>query len=655
MRSAQGKGLRVLLAIGLLLLLAVALRQLSKAEQPIIGKAGSNAQVQLTVAAMCADTVDNDGDGRRDYPLDCGCENAQDNTEDTLCSATCGNGVVDTSEQCDDRNRAGGDGCAANCMLENMCGNNAIERPNDYGVIEQCDSYQQDQFTCANLGVLLGSACQSRCTAYCTPQCTASITITGASCGDGVLDACELCDGSRTRSGITCANFGFTGCQITLTSCTASCTPDLTVCAACPPTCGNGLIEGGERCDGAALNGWSCRTFGFSGGTLACTTQCQFSTSACTGNATNTSNATCGNSIINTGEQCDGTNLGGSTCQSLNYRQGTLRCGTNCRFDASQCSGLGVTACSDGQDNDRDGRADYPADCGCSNAQDTSEDTACGTTGGGSGGGGGNTSGGNRSSGRNASGTTASPMPEIKPPVQPDSVQRVQPPPPAPAPPSSGPGGGDIASAKAPALAQPFGFTFNWPSLALLIAAALFTALKLMRTRIVDNSMLLALMAQQQVQQYRKLFVHPNDHKMLGGAYQNVRSLNKPLRLQDRILKEQLLQRYELPEQFTELVLMAKRAPNPTLLTDRLLPQEVHTLLRKINFSNPIARAALPQLRPSPEFQNVRAQFALRALRGMSYPRIAEELAQDGVPKLMIQAAYEEHTHTFAQWLRRLL
>ncbi|MFC1687552.1 hypothetical protein ACFL0L_03160 [Patescibacteria group bacterium] len=51
----------------------------------------------------------------------------------------------------------------------------------------------------------------------------------------------------------------------------------------CAPVCGDGEIEAGEECDGANLNGQSCVTQGFAGGTLACdSTSCVFDTSLCT-------------------------------------------------------------------------------------------------------------------------------------------------------------------------------------------------------------------------------------------------------------------------------------------------------------------------------------------------------------------------------------
>jgi hypothetical protein len=53
--------------------------------------------------------------------------------------------------------------------------------------------------------------------------------------------------------------------------------------------CGNNLLEGGEVCDGTDLGGQTCVGLGFTGGTLACNGTCSaFDTSACTSDPTPT-------------------------------------------------------------------------------------------------------------------------------------------------------------------------------------------------------------------------------------------------------------------------------------------------------------------------------------------------------------------------------
>jgi parallel beta-helix repeat protein len=46
----------------------------------------------------------------------------------------------------------------------------------------------------------------------------------------------------------------------------------------------------------------------------------------------------CGNDVIDSGEQCDGTNLQGQTCYSLGYSFGQLACFGNCSYDTSGCT-----------------------------------------------------------------------------------------------------------------------------------------------------------------------------------------------------------------------------------------------------------------------------------------------------------------------------
>jgi len=45
--------------------------------------------------------------------------------------------------------------------------------------------------------------------------------------------------------------------------------------------CGDGIVGDGEQCDVGNLNGKTCVTEGFAGGTLACGTGCKFDTSGC--------------------------------------------------------------------------------------------------------------------------------------------------------------------------------------------------------------------------------------------------------------------------------------------------------------------------------------------------------------------------------------
>ena len=65
--------------------------------------------------------------------------------------------------------------------------------------------------------------------------------------------------------------------------------------------------QGDEECDGSNVGTATCETLGFGGGTLSCTS-CSFNTSLCT------AAQTCGNDKAEGTEQCDGTDYRGLTC-----------------------------------------------------------------------------------------------------------------------------------------------------------------------------------------------------------------------------------------------------------------------------------------------------------------------------------------------------
>ena len=112
--------------------------------------------------------------------------------------------------------------------------------------------------------------------------------------------------------------------------------------------CGNGIVEKNEQCDQSNLNGGTCQSVGFAGGSLSCGANCQFDTSRCTSyqtafqtcqtNLGSCQAATCGNGVAEFGEQCDGESLQGQTCQTEGFTYGKLACSGSCTLDTSKCT-----------------------------------------------------------------------------------------------------------------------------------------------------------------------------------------------------------------------------------------------------------------------------------------------------------------------------
>ena len=108
--------------------------------------------------------------------------------------------------------------------------------------------------------------------------------------------------------------------------------------------CGNGIVETGESCDLTTFGILTCASFGFTGGgTLVCDS-CEISTIQCIGGVV----GTCGDGIINVGEECDGTNFGGLSCISFGFTGGgTLNCNL-CHIGTFGCVNQGcIPYCTD--------------------------------------------------------------------------------------------------------------------------------------------------------------------------------------------------------------------------------------------------------------------------------------------------------------------
>lgn len=111
---------------------------------------------------------------------------------------------------------------------------------------------------------------------------------------------------------------------------------DLGAMAALPVacgTCGNGILEAGEQCDTRELGGATCASAtgdATSRGAVACGADCRFDLRRC---------AVCGDGVRAGIEACDGPDLGGATCEVVAPgATGTLSCGRSCGFDTRSCT-----------------------------------------------------------------------------------------------------------------------------------------------------------------------------------------------------------------------------------------------------------------------------------------------------------------------------
>jgi cysteine-rich repeat protein len=318
-----------------------------------------------------------------------------------LCvDATCGDGIVNGSEECDDANTTSGDGCdgckfscvstdaARNCASSNPCVDNGT-----------CDDAKH---TCTAGGNKAdGASCGAGL------LCKGGMCV-GAKCGDGVLSTGEQCD-------FGAANGAGTGCELDCkfscsgTSCDdgnacngAETCADVTVggatgkrCAAGTPlaegatcgtdktckggacvagSCGDGIVSGTEQCDFGSANGAG------SGCEIDCKFSCSKTADACSdGNACNGTES-CQTVTVGgkTGQKCGaGTPLAeGATCATgkicksgacvtpppVTCGNGVLDTGEECDFGAGNGAGTGCEptckfSCSKTADTCSDGNA----------------------------------------------------------------------------------------------------------------------------------------------------------------------------------------------------------------------------------------------------------------------------------------------------------
>jgi cysteine-rich repeat protein len=222
----------------------------------------------------CSDTMVAPGCGNG--LLDCGegCDDGPDNGTCGYCAADCsapigicGDGVAECGEACDDGNHEDGDGCTFNCLRVEECGNHIPD---------------------------VGEACDDGDVGVCAGECREDCSGLYATCGDGVIGECEICENSG--DGVD------TGCSADLPNCNG--------CRTCTGgDCGDGVVSGTEVCEPTrmcrftelpCINDASCGATGGSCDPLYEEGHC---------NETCTGIQRCGNGIREGSESCDDGNM----------------------------------------------------------------------------------------------------------------------------------------------------------------------------------------------------------------------------------------------------------------------------------------------------------------------------------------------------------
>jgi len=274
----------------------------------------------------------------------------------------CGNGLLEVpQEQCDDGNEESNDGCSSVCEEEgcgdglvqtgedcdngSRCSNNAelaCTKDLDCGISLSCEEDEQGNKTCG--GMPGGDPCQSEfdCSFFGTcqylteedPSCSAECTFAEAVgagaqenvCGNGVVSEGEECDDGNAQGGDGCSSL----CIL-------------------EHFCGDGKVEGDEQCDdGNVQDGDGCSTLcmaeGSGSGGSGLAQEISEDVPHERTQERKVSLGICGNSMVEQGEECDFGSLNSDTTPNA------------CRRDCANpyCGDMIIDAreqCDDGTDN----------------------------------------------------------------------------------------------------------------------------------------------------------------------------------------------------------------------------------------------------------------------------------------------------------------
>jgi fibro-slime domain-containing protein len=158
--------------------------------------------------------------------------------------AKCGNGILTSDEVCDDGNTASSDGCSGDCKT--------IEKGYQCRVpgkpcTPKCgDGIVSGSETCDDGNTTSGDGCSATCHLEVGWKCTGTPTkCAKTTCGDGKQEGAETCDDGNTMPFDGCSE----DCQIE---------PKCTAGSGCSSQCGDGIVLGEECDDGNAVSGDGC-------------------------------------------------------------------------------------------------------------------------------------------------------------------------------------------------------------------------------------------------------------------------------------------------------------------------------------------------------------------------------------------------------------
>ncbi len=276
-------------------------------------------------------------------------------TDPIVVTPVCGDGSVESPEVCDDGNVAAGDGCSDDCLqvetgylcptpgqactsVTSVCGDGIIVAP------EVCDDDDD----------VPGNGCDASCqieTGYActgTPSVCTLIPIPAANCGNGEPDTGETCDDNNNDGS------PIDGCSATCTidagwSCTVAVAAVGTTAempSVCTLNCGNSVLDTGEQCDdGNVAAGDGCSDTCQTETGYACTAP--VAATGTTAAVASSCTVVCGDEIVTAPEACDDGNVVGDPVDGCNADCSAVDAGWGCTGVTSVCIVI-PAACGDG-------------------------------------------------------------------------------------------------------------------------------------------------------------------------------------------------------------------------------------------------------------------------------------------------------------------